>query len=135
MFATNVAPASSRRGTTSPMNRSTPMFCRPIALSIPDAVSTMRPGGFPGVGARDSPFMTTAPHAAPPADPEAARHVFLQRHLRRDAPFARRRGDLLEHLPRSAGEDRYPRGRFRGESPQPFQHRLGDAATEPGGSA
>src|SRR4030065_129261 len=134
MVATNVQPASSRRGPPAPRNP------RP-----PPPRGTPRDGGSPsdppGVEHRplaadpavDRPFAFPHRHDTPPADPEAARHVVLQRHLRRDASFARRRGDLLDHLPRTAGEDRYPRDRFRGGSPPPFQHRLGAAATERGG--
>src|SRR5660398_177745 len=61
MFATYTAPASSSRGATSFTNRSTPMFCSPIAFSIPAGVSTIRPGALPGVGRRDSPLTITAP--------------------------------------------------------------------------
>ena len=38
-----------------------PTFSSPIALSMPQAVSTTRGGGLPGRGSRDIPLTTTAP--------------------------------------------------------------------------
>ena len=40
------------------------MFSRPMELSIPEGVSTMRGGGFPGEGSSESPLTTTAPRPA-----------------------------------------------------------------------
>ena len=43
------------------MNRSMPTFCRPMALSIPAGVSTMRGGGLPGRGFRVTVLVTIPP--------------------------------------------------------------------------
>src|SRR5579864_1837331 len=45
------------------MTISTPGFCRPIALSMPDGVSAMRLGSFPARGLRVVPLVTIAPRA------------------------------------------------------------------------
>ena len=41
----------------------TPTFCRPIELSIPAAVSTVRGGGLPARGCKVVPLQTMAPRA------------------------------------------------------------------------
>jgi hypothetical protein len=56
-----VAPSRSSSGSFSRTNRRTPMPCRPIALSIPDGVSTMRGGGWPSRSARNRPLTAIAP--------------------------------------------------------------------------
>ena len=43
------------------MNRSTPGFCRPMALSMPAGVSQTRGGGLPGQATGATPLVTTAP--------------------------------------------------------------------------
>ncbi len=61
MLATTLVSIPSSRGSFSEMNASTPTFCRPMALSIPHGVSTMRGAGLPCRGFRESPFTTIAP--------------------------------------------------------------------------
>ena len=55
------APRRRSSGIFSRMNRCTPMPCRPIALSMPEGVSTIRGGGCPSRSFRNRPFTTTAP--------------------------------------------------------------------------
>ena len=50
-----------RKGILSAANESTPTFSSPMALSIPQAVSTMRGGGLPFTGLSARPFTTMAP--------------------------------------------------------------------------
>src|SRR6185503_4839883 len=61
MLTMTDAPSRCSSGSFSAMNRWTPMPCRPIALSMPDGVSTMRGGGCPSRSARNSPFTATPP--------------------------------------------------------------------------
>src|SRR5215475_8614748 len=42
-------------------NASTPTFCRPIALSMPEAVSQTRGPGAPAIGSREIPLVTIPP--------------------------------------------------------------------------
>ena len=50
-----------RKGTLLAMKASMPTFCRPMALSIPPGVSTIRGVGLPARGLRHSPLVTKAP--------------------------------------------------------------------------
>ena len=50
-----------RNGVLPAMNASMPTFCRPIALSMPAGVSTMRGVGLPARGCNDRPLVTMAP--------------------------------------------------------------------------
>ena len=48
-------------GSFSSRNARAPMFCRPMAFSIPAAVSNRRGGGLPGIGSRERPLVTNPP--------------------------------------------------------------------------
>ena len=43
------------------MKARAPIFCSPIAFSMPAAVSNIRGGGLPAIGSRESPFTTKPP--------------------------------------------------------------------------
>lgn len=51
-----------RKGAFFSMNASTPTFSKPIALSMPHAVSAIRGGRLPLLGLRERPFTTAPPN-------------------------------------------------------------------------
>ena len=61
IFTMILVSISLKYGSFSERNCFSPTFCRPIALSIPPAVSIIRGGGFPIIGSSDIPFTTIAP--------------------------------------------------------------------------
>ena len=61
MLTKTMARRSRSSGSFSRMKRWTPMPCSPIALSIPDGVSTIRGGGCPSRSARNRPLTATPP--------------------------------------------------------------------------
>ncbi len=61
MLTMTVARSRRSSGSFSRMKRWTPMPCRPIALSIPDGVSTIRSGGWPSRSLRKRPLTATPP--------------------------------------------------------------------------
>src|SRR5258706_7537893 len=73
------------------MTLRTPIFARPIELSMPEGVSTIRPGAFPERGSIERDFVMIPPrrlastrslHSSPyPNVPEAARTGLLNEHV------------------------------------------------------
>src|SRR5437763_1226815 len=58
---TTISLISRSLGSFSSRNARAPMFCKPMALSIPAAVSYKRGGGLPIMGSRESPLTTKPP--------------------------------------------------------------------------
>ena len=63
-LAMTTVPQPRSAGSFSARNASTPMFARPMALSIPDGVSQVRGGALPRRGRSDSPLVTNPPRSA-----------------------------------------------------------------------
>src|SRR5205809_175005 len=124
-LATTRAPAARSAGRRSPRKASTPMFWRPIELSMPPGVSTRRGAGVPGEGRSERPFTASAPPRPPRPPPPPARARAPAR-AARDGP--RRSAGGPRRSPASGRCSRSPAAGERPLPPPPPGARTGSRA-------